>query len=633
MTYLREESKQVLLRLVVALAVMAVLTPAVATAQSAADSALTVVYPKADQQLPAVDSTFIFGQAPPEAQLTINGTVVPVYRTGGFLAFLPIDTGEFVFHLEATYAGRTDTLAMPVRVGHSADVISDSVLAIVPESLIPRPHHLLVPGDYLEVSFKGTPGCQAHFGIDGVAGSFPMTELGPSPGDSRWGEVFDENATSAQQIRPGRYHGVWEVPHGLKLDSAHIRVCLARDTTILDTLTADSLPTYCGITEAVFDEVPGTISVGVGGVPRVVELTDSMQTLRFGPRLGYLTIFQPAGVRAVYAGEDGDWVRLRLASGHTAWVEKEKTKVLPEGTPIPGGLISYIRTVARDRWTDVTLDLSRRLPFKVRSDPERGTVTIAVFGATTNTDWVRYDTADDFIERIEWNQNTPGVYELTVYLTREIIWGYETTYRDNRLVLSLRHPPDLHRSLRGITVCIDPGHALSPGAIGPTGLKEKEANLGISLELQKQLEERGADVVLTRTADVELPLYDRPAIARAADADIFVSIHNNALPDGINPFVNNGTSSYYYHPQSRRLAQTVHARLVRATGLRDYGQYHANFAVLRPTQYPSVLLECAFMMIPEQEEKLRSRGYRRRIAKAIAEGLEDYIESFPRHEQ
>jgi N-acetylmuramoyl-L-alanine amidase len=122
-------------------------------------------------------------------------------------------------------------------------------------------------------------------------------------------------------------------------------------------------------------------------------------------------------------------------------------------------------------------------------------------------------------------------------------------------------------------------------------------------------------------------LYDRPAIARAAEVDIFVSIHNNALPDGINPFINNGTSSYYYHPHSRRLARTLHPRLVRAARLSDYGQYHANFAVLRPTQYPSVLLECAFMMIPEQEEDLRDPGYQRRIAKAIAEGLEDYIES------
>jgi len=155
---------------------------------------------------------------------------------------------------------------------------------------------------------------------------------------------------------------------------------------------------------------------------------------------------------------------------------------------------------------------------------------------------------------------------------------------------------------------------------------EKDANLAIALSLRKMLETEGANVVMTRTGDVEVGLLDRPIIARAAEADLFISVHNNALPDGINPFVNHGTSSYYYHPFCRILARTAQRRLLQATRLPDYGVYHANFAVLRPTQYPSILVECAFMLIPEQEEALQEEDFHRRIAREITHGLNDYLE-------
>jgi N-acetylmuramoyl-L-alanine amidase len=365
--------------------------------------------------------------------------------------------------------------------------------------------------------------------------------------------------------------------------------------------------------------------MNAGGIPRIMELTDSMQILRFGPRLGYLTTFQPAGVRAIYRGESDDWVRLRLAPGYSGWVEKAKTRELPPGTPIPSGLISYIRTAARARWTDVILDLGSRLPFKVSADPKQRTLTLEIFGAMTNTDWVRYDPGDELIERIDWNQTDPGVYSLTVQLKQGPLWGYEAGYGDGRFVLSVRRPPDLHRGLRGLTICVDPGHALDPGAIGPTGMPEKAANLAIARALRHELASRGAKVVMTRTEDVQVDLHDRPAIARAAEADIFISVHNNAVPDGINPYHHFGTSSYYYHPFSRDLAAAIQNRLVKAADLPDFGLYHANFAVVRPTQYPAVLAECAFMIIPEHEEKLGQEKYQRRIAKGIARGVEDFI--------
>ena len=122
-----------------------------------------------------------------------------------------------------------------------------------------------------------------------------------------------------------------------------------------------------------------------------------------------------------------------------------------------------------------------------------------------------------------------------------------------------------------------------------------------------------------------MPLGDRPGIAVAGGADLYVSVHNNAVPDGVDPRQRNGTSAYFHHPQSRDLARAVHRRTREATGLPDYGLTQANFAVIRPSQYPAVLVECAFMILPEQEEMLDNDAFVARLAHGIADGIADFV--------
>ena len=135
---------------------------------------------------------------------------------------------------------------------------------------------------------------------------------------------------------------------------------------------------------------------------------------------------------------------------------------------------------------------------------------------------------------------------------------------------------------------------------------------------------------MTRSGDTSLGLYERTTLAEESGAEILVSIHNNAFPDGVNPFVNNGTSTYYFHPRSAALASLVQRGLLGEMGLRDLGMGRGNFALVRPTWMPAVLTEGAFMMIPAQEQGLRTPSFQEAYARGIALGIQEYLRRWVR---
>ncbi|HSC97658.1 MAG TPA: N-acetylmuramoyl-L-alanine amidase, partial [Casimicrobiaceae bacterium] len=171
-----------------------------------------------------------------------------------------------------------------------------------------------------------------------------------------------------------------------------------------------------------------------------------------------------------------------------------------------------------------------------------------------------------------------------------------------------------------------PGHPPA-GATGPTGLYEGDAVLPVGKLLADLLRAKGAAPVLTRETLGPVGLTERAVASRRVNAHAFVSIHLNALPDGVNPFTANGTSTLFFHQSSEALARPVQAALMARFGLRDLGVHYQNLAVARPTWYPSVLTEGLFVMMPEQEAAMRDPGFQKKYAEAIVEGLEIYFRS------
>jgi N-acetylmuramoyl-L-alanine amidase len=130
---------------------------------------------------------------------------------------------------------------------------------------------------------------------------------------------------------------------------------------------------------------------------------------------------------------------------------------------------------------------------------------------------------------------------------------------------------------------------------------------------------------MTRTSDSAVGLWQRVAFAEQAGADALISIHNNALPDGVDPYRNNGTSTFYNQPRSLGLAREAQRGMVRRLGVRDLGYARADLALVRTTWMPSILTEGLFMMIPEQEYALRTTEGRRRYAEGVRDGLTRFL--------
>jgi len=218
---------------------------------------------------------------------------------------------------------------------------------------------------------------------------------------------------------------------------------------------------------------------------------------------------------------------------------------------------------------------------------------------------------------------------------------------------------------RKIRVMLDPGHGgKDPGAIGPTGLKEKEVVLAIGRMVRDRLRgDDGFEVRMTRDGDVFIPLEERTALANESKADVFVSLHINASrnrqTEGISTYVLNRASdrhslelaarengvplaklstvkfiiddlsTFERKKESLRLAKTVNDSIVKNVNGRfgrvtDLGLKQAPFYVLVGARMTAVLVESSFITNRREETRLYAPEYLAAIADSIVAAIRYY---------
>ena len=566
---------------------------------------LRVQYPAPNAVVDAEDSTFIFGTTGTgDASLTIDGMPVRVAPNGAWLAWVALPRDSVMrLSLRARTPAESQDLVLelrrPARFAPPPDRIWIDSTSLAPRGTVEWPADEFVP-----LRARATPGAQVRL----VQGATVIATFSrdPRPDDVAWGiRAFDRDTQNLERRIPeDRYvalvRGRALADSGLVLEAVRgvdtIRTPWQLRLTLLDSM------------------------------PRVVELADDPAQGGDGITIGRAHPgatyhwFWPAGTRARMSGRINGDLRLTLAPGLHAWVPAADAH--SSAGPPPGAVVgSLTLTPLADR-VILRVPLSERAPFEI-VERERE-LELTIFGGVGDVNWIRYGQEDPLVSAITWTQRPEGV-RLSVQLASRV-WGFRTRWDRGDLLLEIRRPPPIDRGspFSGLLIALDPGHPPA-GASGPTGLTEAEANLGVALVLRELLSGAGAQVLMTRTTDSAVDLGARPRAAETAGAHLLVSIHNNALPDGVNPFPNNGTSVFYNHPRSIPLAAAVQRALVRQLGLRDLGIGRGDLALVRPTWMPAILTEGLFMMVPEQEAALRSEEGRRRYARGVFEGLRAFL--------
>lgn len=175
-------------------------------------------------------------------------------------------------------------------------------------------------------------------------------------------------------------------------------------------------------------------------------------------------------------------------------------------------------------------------------------------------------------------------------------------------------------------IVIDPGHGGEDEGCRRGDVNEKDINLQLALSLQAKLIEKGYEVIMTRSDDVELSLDERIEIANSSDADIYISIHQNAYEGKAASGIETWYSGGKFGKDSSRLAKLLHSNLLEETESVDRGlQKTEELKVIRETKMPACLVETGFLSNAAERELLMNPEYQAQIVEGLADGIELYF--------
>ena len=274
------------------------------------------------------------------------------------------------------------------------------------------------------------------------------------------------------------------------------------------------------------------------------------------------------------------------------------------------------------------------------------------YGELDTNKWIGsyYVKADGMMAENEWiyDSNYGGKFYLQadgVYARNIVtIDGKKHAFQENGLWIGEVPAPVNYGNYKNV-VFLDPGHGgRDPGAVY-NGLREKDLNMSIYRKLRSELEKLGYTVLTSRDSDVYVDyVTERSEMVNKTDADVFISIHFNAT--GVPGANRSGVETYIYEPdddikprinkvahdnpvrlsESKRLAENIHNSVVSVAGANDRGVHGSNYAVLRETVKPAVLIELGYMDSPEYK-KISDDKYQNKLVEGLVKGLRNFYKT------
>ncbi|OFW54917.1 MAG: hypothetical protein A2163_05235 [Actinobacteria bacterium RBG_13_35_12] len=581
---------------------------------------LKVAYPSRSGQRIGGSPLFIFGttDASPAVKVTVNDEEVKKFdfRTGNFLTLVEVPKEEeFPIVVVASRGGERTLIERTVIYPRLWEELPRNPLTIHSTHIQPKQDQVLKEGDKLKVIIQGSPEAEAVFRIGDSSNEVSMEEVNDLP-----------LPLEGQGIYMGSYTVQAEdVPFLRETSPQIITVTLRRED------------------KEVSRELPGKVRFASGLPPRIVEVTGNrtriyqvkensfiLHSSTLGgdglptQMVGYYIL---PGTRLEVIGVAGNYLRVNLGVKNYLIYQgdvKEMGNVINK--PFTG--LSKIGLNETKNEVEIRFNTRECIPFLIEDEPQQ--LRLILYGVKKSENIIQEGEAPS-VQKIEIEspvQEESDAAAITIGMNQPLA-GFDYRWEGTELVISVRKLPQISEDnpLRGRIIVIDPGHGgESSGAIGPGDIHEKDVVLEIGKFLQSMLKDKGAEVIMTRTKDVNVDLYERIDSALEHNADLFISIHANAHAEGADAINYHGHMTLYNYAYNQKLAEIILDNLVERIGLpRTRVWKRSDLVVLRRPQVPSVLVEAAFMMHPDDNWYLLQPKYQREFAGVIMNGIIDYF--------
>ncbi|MEQ1676556.1 MAG: N-acetylmuramoyl-L-alanine amidase [Chitinophagaceae bacterium] len=316
--------------------------------------------------------------------------------------------------------------------------------------------------------------------------------------------------------------------------------------------------------------------------------------------------------------------KVQLSRDHFAWLPKvnfQKDSTLKEQLSY---LTSSWMVNGNDCFDYVTIALDEKLPYRSMQQINPSRIIVDIFGATSNTNWITQRSGAKEVTNAYPEQIEDDVFRVIIELKHAQHWGYSIYYQNKRLVIKIKRQPK-NLTIQHLKVAVDAGHGGdNTGATGiTTAIAEKKYTLLIAKQLEKALQEEGANVYMTRASDTSLSMPERIEMVAKEDPDFLISIHlNSSVKDSVK-----GVSTYYRYIGFRPLTKYIQESMLEL-GLADFGNIgNFNFALNGPTDYPNCLVEVAFLSNKEDEQLILDPEFHQAAATQIVKGIKAWLKS------
>ena len=559
---------------------------------------LRVEYPIQDKVMQTgIKKMFLFGRVyQKDSKLKLNGQDISLYKNGAFLTFQPLSRGAQEFVFEVISPEGTKTFRRNVSVPGFDAKKYEGKFKFDTTEVFPSSEVKLKEGDTLDFFIYGSPKRKVSLTV------FSHKDI-----------IMKENPKE-----PGLYEA--------KITFNN------KDITSRAQKAAYKIFDKNKVKSKAFSK--GKIRIySKDQILAVGKLKKENQRLRPQAQKGEHILETRLFGKLKITGQLNNFYRILLSPDQEGWLESNFIKTANYFNE-PKNNAWQISLEDKEDKSVLTVHNNTKISFKTEQTPVGFDITLF------NTQFLNTPIKElktSLFDKVSFEDLSNDMQKISLNFNKNAkLWGFDFEYKGDNLIFNFYHAPKFNttksKPLKNVRIVLDPGHSpkrVAPydGAVGPSGLLEYEINYKIAKKLKEKLEALGAIVFMSKEEGENMPLARRQEKVMSEKAHLFISLHNNALPDNVDPLSKpRGFSFFYYYPHSYTFAEAIERSFVRNIALPDDGILRRDFSVTRSSpQVPAILIEHAYMLLPEQEDLLMQDSFVDKLAKSTSQGVVDYI--------